>query len=464
MLTHREELLANLQAGETTRRGGWVRHSRYDLGVRIMLLTQWFDPEPTLKGMLFARELVSRGHDVTVVTGFPNYPGGKIYPGYSIRPFTREDISGVHVVRVALYPSHDGSAVKRVLNYLSFALSASVAVLVVRRPDVAYVYHPPATVGVPGILLKTFRRVPFVYDIQDLWPDTLASTGMIRDGSRALRVVDLVLRRIYSNADRIVVLSSGFKTALVKRGVPEEKVEVIPNWADEAQMSVADPSPSRRRELGFDDRCTITFAGNMGAAQDLDTVLNAAELLRGEGRVRFLLIGAGIDRERLEMETERRELANVWFLPRLPFSEIGEILKASTALLVHLRDDPLFEITIPSKTQAYLMTGRPILMGVRGDAAAMVSEADAGFVFEPGDASSLATAVRRLLSMAPQDLTDMGQRGMDYYYERLALNVGVTRFEAVLDQASGSTKRSPLARLLSFARLVPVARDQRTRS
>src|SRR5690606_27764828 len=157
--------------------------------VRVLLLTQWFDPEPTFKGLVFARELVRQGFEVEVVTGFPNYPGGKLYPGYRVKLLQREFIDGVHVTRVPLYPSHDHGAIKRVLTYVSFAAALLFYGLFgAKRADVIYAYHPPLTVGIAAALIRFFRRIPVVYDIQDMWPDTLRATGMFSN-EKALGVV-----------------------------------------------------------------------------------------------------------------------------------------------------------------------------------------------------------------------------------------------------------------------------------
>lgn len=200
---------------------------------RVLLLTQWFDPEPTFKGLVFARELVRQGFEVEVLTGFPNYPGGKIYPGYKVRLIQREAIDGVQVTRVPLYPSHDQGAVGRVLNYASFATaSLFYGLFAAKRPDVIYAYHPPLTVGIAAALIRMFRRVPVVYDIQDMWPDTLRATGMFSN-SIALKVVSKVCDWLYRQVDQIVVLSPGFKRLLIERGVPKDKIEVIYNWCAE---------------------------------------------------------------------------------------------------------------------------------------------------------------------------------------------------------------------------------------
>jgi lipopolysaccharide/colanic/teichoic acid biosynthesis glycosyltransferase len=410
--------------------------------MHILIVSQWFDPEPTFKGLLFAKELQRQGHQVSVLTGFPNYPGGRIYPGYRVRAFQHEVMEGVPVTRVALYPSHDNSGFKRALNYASFAASASIGALLVKRPDVAYVYHPPATVGLPAMVLKVLRGVPFVYDVQDLWPDTLAATGMI-NGSVTLSLVDRAMSRIYRMASRIAVLSDGFGAALERRGISAGRLDIIPNWADEVQINVGPHAATADSKwpAGLEDKFTVTFAGNLGKAQALETVLDAAELLRDQDEVRFLLVGGGVEASSLADEAKRRDLNNIMFIPRQPINEIGEFLFRSDALLVHLRDDPLFEITIPSKTQAYLMAGRPILMGVKGDAATMIEEAGAGIAFEPESAVQLAAAARRLISLTPTERQAMGASGAKYYAEKLALKVGAERFSTSLSRASLSKPR-----------------------
>ncbi|MBB6017763.1 sugar transferase [Deinococcus radiopugnans] len=416
--------------------------------MRILLITQWFDPEPSFKGLLFAQELRRQGHQVEVLTGFPNYPGGKVYPGYRVRPFQREIMDGIPILRVPLYPSHDGSGVKRALNYLSFAAAASIGTLFVSRPDVAYVYHPPATVSLPAMVLQALRRVPFVYDIQDLWPDTLAATGMMENAA-VLKGVGGWMNQVYRQAAHITVLSEGFKERLQQRGVPENKLSVIPNWTDEGQIDLAAPDPARARELGFEGRFNVVFAGTMGKAQALDTVLEAAELLQiSQPTARFVMIGGGVEVERLQAQTLERQLSNVVFLPRRPPSEIGEILNLADALLVHLKDDPLFSITIPSKTQAYLMVGKPILMGVRGDAAQMVEDAGAGYAFEPQHPQTLADAVERLIGMTASERDHMGVSGQAYYWQKLSLEVGTNEFVRVFAQVATNKHSDRSRRLL----------------
>jgi lipopolysaccharide/colanic/teichoic acid biosynthesis glycosyltransferase/glycosyltransferase involved in cell wall biosynthesis len=422
--------------------------------MKILILTQWFEPESTFKGLLFAKELAARGHEVQVLTGYPNYPGGVLYPGYRIRPWMRETLDGIDVLRVALYPSHDNSGLHRAFNYLSFSLSAAVfGTALIRKPDVIYVYHPPITVGLAAAVIGIFRRTPFVYDIQDLWPDTVAASGMMTNRA-ALGLLGWACKFVYRRANHITVLSPGFKETLVNRGVPPEKVDVIYNWCDEASMA---PHDGPRMQLAETGRFCILFAGMMGRAQGIESVLNAAQICRTTApSAEFIFIGGGVDRSRLESMAGQMELSNVRFLPLQPMSAMGNILADADALLVHLKDDPLFRITIPSKTQAYLVAGKPIIMGVRGDAADLVRRSNSGVFCEPGNPQSIADAVKELVDSGVERLTAMGRSGRAFYDCELSLSRGVSKFEGVFNAIvlAAQSRRTRQCGLRLFAKAV----------
>lgn len=401
----------------------------------MLLLTQWFDPEPTFKGLVFARELVRQGFDVEVVTGFPNYPGGKVYAGYKIKLIQRECIDGVQITRLPLYPNHDQSAIKRVLNYASFAASTLVyGLFMAKRADVMYAYHPPLTVGIAASLIRWVRGIPLVYDIQDMWPDTLKATGMLNN-PRALALVGRVCDCVYKRVDQVVVLSPGFKRLLVQRGVPESKVEVIYNWADESALM--SPVGSVPAAFPDKDRFRVVFAGNMGKAQALDAVLDAAAILQARGsRATLVMLGGGVDVPRLKTRALEMKLGNVVFLPPVPMSEVGTVLAVADVLLVHLRKDPLFEITIPSKTQAYMVVGKPLLMAVNGDAADLVRQAQCGLTAESETPKDLADAVDALAAMPAEEMKQMGENASRFYEEDLGMQVGVAKFAAVFASLS----------------------------
>lgn len=400
------------------------------MATRILLLTQWFDPEPTFKGIVFAKQLVRQGFDVEVVTGFPNYPGGKLYPGYRIKLFQKEIIDGVKITRVPLYPSHGESGFGRVLNYISFAAAASIyGVFFGRKPDVIYAYHPPLTVGMAAILIKLFRRAPVVYDIQDMWPDTLRATGMFLN-ERALAVVGSVCDWVYRRVDRLVALSPGFKRLLIQRKVPEYKIDVIYNWCAEDLLDapVGDLHPDFPSGSAF----KVLFAGNMGKAQALNAVLDAAEILQAESSdVVFIFLGGGVEVKNLKRLAFSKNLANVRFLPAVSMHEVGRYLKGADALMVHLKKDPLFTITIPSKTQAYMAAGKPILMAVDGDAADLIRQAGCGEIAESESAESIAQAAMKLMNKDRAALDQMGSNASQFYQEQLSLQEGAMKFGEV---------------------------------
>ncbi|MFO7568530.1 MAG: glycosyltransferase family 4 protein [Smithellaceae bacterium] len=403
--------------------------------MRILLLTQWFQPEVMLKGLPFAKALAARGHDVEVLTGFPNYPGGKIYSGYRLRLYAKEIMQGVLVHRVWLYPSHDRSALRRILNYCSFALSALlIAPWVVRnKPDVVYVYNL-VTLGLSAFILRRLWGCRVVMDIQDLWPESVAGSGMLNKPfllSRLTRFCNWV----YQKADGLAVLSPGFEKILTGRGVPQKNIDVIYNWCDEESLQSVAPGGALTKDPRLAGKFTVLFAGTMGVLQGLDTVLATAKLCAERlPDVRFLLVGGGTEKQRLEEKAARMKLDNVIFLPFRNPGEMGEVFAAADALLVHLKDEPVFRVTIPSKTQAYLYAGKPVIMAVRGDAACLIEKSQGGVVCAPEDPEALARAIGALFQMPAEQRRGMGQKGRDFYLGNLSLSCGVARFDRLFSQ------------------------------
>ncbi|MEJ2743002.1 MAG: glycosyltransferase family 4 protein [Gammaproteobacteria bacterium] len=347
---------------------------------RIVILTQWFDPEPTFKGLLFAKKLEERGFEVEVVTGYPNYPGGRLYDGYKLHLYKKDIVDGIKVHRVYLYPSHDSSKIRRIMNYSSFALSALFFCLFfLKRPKALYVYHPPLTTGVVASIVSKIRRIPFVYDIQDLWPDTLKSTGMI-SSEKVLAWVGRVAHYVYKSATSIVVLSEGFKQLLINRGVDPNKISVIYNWADERYIK-----PAAKENYCLGSTFNVLYAGNFGKAQDLSVLVEAAELLKDKGCIKITLIGNGQEKYKLNQLVKEKRLSNIEILDSVPVSEISSYLSSADALFVHLKSDPLFTVTIPGKTQAYLAVGKPIIMGVEGCAAELIDLSGGGVLVKSSD-------------------------------------------------------------------------------
>lgn len=406
--------------------------------MKILFLTQWFDPEPTFKGMVFAQELVRQGFDVEVLTGFPNYPSGKIYPGYTLKWLQKDFINDVQVTRVPLYASHDSSAIKRVANYVSFACAALIYGLIgAKNIDVIYAYHPPLTTGLTAGLLRLIKRVPVVYDIQDMWPDTLRATGMLNN-ERALAEVSKVCDWVYARADHLVVLSPGFKRLLVERGVSSSKITVIYNWADEQALAKKTALPNANFNTGFNtdlidsSKFNVIFAGNIGKAQALDSVLKAALIIsKIDSNIQFTFIGGGLELDHLKLQASEMGLSNTRFILPVSMLEIGGFLEKADVLLVHLKADPLFEITIPSKTQAYMAAGKPLLMAVNGDAAQLVVDSACGVAVPPQNERALADAILELAAMPRVELAAMGERAALYYRDYLSVAKGVAKFAEI---------------------------------
>ena len=404
--------------------------------MKILLLTQWYPPEPCVLLHELAQTLQAKSHDVTVLTGFPNYPSGNLYPGYRLRLYQREMLAGVPVIRVPLYLDHSLSSIKRVLNYVSFAFSSSIlGFWLAPRPDVIFVYHPPLTIGISAWILSRLWGIQFVYQIQDMWPETLSATGMIKSG-HLLSITGRFAQWVYSKAYSILAISPGFKKNLIDKGVSAEKVRVISNWMQDDVSERTDPDEKQAQELGLAGRFNIIFAGNIGEAQGLETVLEAAKLLKGHPEVQFVFVGDGTALPRLEKKAGDQLITNVRFLGRFPHDAMPGLYALADVLLVHLNDDPLFRITIPHKILNYMASGKPILAALAGDGADLVTAAGAGISCPPGKQEALAVAVRDFLRMSAEERKAMGERGLQTMRTRFNREVLIAKIEKVLIQAS----------------------------
>lgn len=403
--------------------------------MRIAFISQFFDPEggsAAIPGAI-VRALQERGHDVEVVTGFPSYPHGRLYDGYRLRPYMRETVRGVTVHRVPLYPSHDRSAVRRILNFVSFMASVStLGALLSRRAQVALVYSTPGTVGMAGLVLRRLLRRPFVLYIQDVWPDTVTATGMLPQRLNA--VAEWTLHRfcnqVYRAAARIAVISPGMKVLLVDRGVPAEKVEIVYNWVDESLFKPVQTEQS----LGADFE--VMYAGNIGDIQGLDVAIRAVAALGGESRVVLRFVGSGVAQERLARLARDVGVADrVRFEGARDISEMALVMSSADVQLVSLRDDPLFHLTMPSKIQAILSCGLPLITCAPGDAGVLTEWSGAGWSVPAGDVDKLASVFRHVSSLNRDELVEHGRTGRRFYEEHLSAEVGSHALELALSAA-----------------------------
>jgi glycosyltransferase involved in cell wall biosynthesis len=398
--------------------------------MRVLILSIYHDPEPIPKTGELARELQRRGHEVTVVTAFPHYPSGDLYPGYRLAPWRWEIRDGVRILRTFIYPYHGKRSSLRMLNYLTWMVSSIQAAWLTPACDVLYVWHPPLTVGVSAWFIAKLKRIKYVYDVQDLWPESALASGLMKPG----RLVNFLYRLadwVYARAPRIFVVSRAAAGHLHERGVDAAKIAVAQHWVE---TSVFQGGSSRdvRAEYGWGDRFVVMFAGNLGMVQGLETIIEAAALVPATVGAHFVFVGDGADRRRLEQLTEERRLGNVQFVGRHPAAEMPDFLRAADGLLVHLRPSGIAEHAIPTKILSYLAAGRPILCAAGGASADLVGEAGAGLTLAPGDPAGLAAAVTRLASMTLKDRLQSGERGRQYLIANFEKTRVIDFYEQVL--------------------------------
>ena len=402
--------------------------------MRILFIKQLFHPEPTARSIDFASELIKNGHEVQVLTSFPSYPFGKIYDGYKQKMFHRETIGEVEVIRVPIYPNQSGKAFHRMLNYMSYAISTTLFGLPrVKRPDVVFAYHGALPVGIPATIYKWFTGVPFVYDVNDIWPDTLQATGMLKN-KWMLKFVHLWCQYTYKMAGKITVLSEGFREKLISRNVKPEKVEFINQWSRNKTVDPLSIEDSIKDHF-LPEEFNILYAGNVGKAQSLFSIVDSFyELQDDYPKLIFTILGDGVERENLIKYVKDKGINNVKFIDRVDSSLVGKYLYCADVLLVHLKDDPLFRITIPSKIIGCHHAGRPILLGIKGDAENVIKESGAGFIFEPDNVEDLKHKLRQLLTMSKDELREMGKNGKNYYETHFTIETNTQHFIDIFEE------------------------------
>lgn len=406
--------------------------------MRILFLSQFFWPETRTAPMNLAEmaaDLQSRGHEVLVITGFPNHPHGRIYDGYQQRLWQWDEYKGVRLLRLPLYPDHSRSLLKRLLSFGSFTFSsATLGPLLGHsfKPDVLFVYFAPLTIGWSAAWLSRLFNAPLVYWITDLWPENLRASGS-RINDRAYGM----LRRIedwgYRRSSQICVDSPGFRTNLLEKGVPDTKIHVVAEWAEEDIFFPVPQDTHLAETYGFAGKFNIVYGGNFGAVQGLDTVVQAAGRLLDLPEIQFVFIGDGTELERLQRLVAEAELPNVRFIPRQPMETIHRFFALADVLLVHLKDVPIFRLQLPSKVIAYLACGRPILCAVPGAAEQVVLDAQAGLSCASEDADALAGRVRDFYALSPEQRQAMGERGRSAYLAQYTRSVQVGRIEQILE-------------------------------
>jgi len=373
--------------------------------MRILFLTDNFPPEvnaPASRTFEHAREWAVAGHEVTIITCVPNFPKGKIYQGYRNKLAQKEYVDGIKVIRVWTYIAANEGFVKRTLDYVSFAVSATIAAAGMKRPDIVVGTSPQFFTAMAACAVGLLKRTPWVFELRDIWSESIKVVGALQDGA-TLRVLEAIEMFLYRRARIIVAVTEAFRQTLILRGVPEYKIHVVPNGADLSRFGPRAKPVELLEKLGLTDCFVAGYVGTHGLAHGLETLLDAAHLLMhqpGAEHIRFMLLGDGARKQTLVERAQTLQLTNVVFVDSVTKEEVPDYWALLDVSIIHLKKDPLFKTVIPSKLFECMAMGLPVLHGVEGESAAIVQREQFGETFEPESAAGLAEALLRL-SNAP---------------------------------------------------------------
>ena len=416
--------------------------------MRILFLTMYYKPDNAATGILMAElaeELAQHGHDVRVITSMPHYSTNSIWPEYKRKWFKRERQGPILIHRVWSYvPVHKDRLLPRFFSYLSFTLLSALAGLLMPRPDVIVTPSPspPLTNGISAYLLGRLRGIPFVSNIQDIYPDVAIRMGVMKNKS-VIRAYKKLERFVYAHSEAITVISEGFRSNLTAKGVPADKISVIPNFIDSAFVL---PHPRRNDfslEQGWDDKFVVLFAGNVGMSQGLDTVLEAAGLLQGTPGLLFAIVGNGASKPSLLAQAEKMGLHNVQFLPYQSYDQVPKLYSSADVGLIPLRRG-FSSDSVPSKLFTIMGVARPVIASVdaRSETAEVITQAKCGLCLEPEDPQALADAIRTIYSDKAR-ADDMGRRGRQYVERHYTRTSVARQYEEVFARLLSSTDSLP---------------------
>lgn len=391
--------------------------------MKILFLTDNFYPEvnaPASRTYEHAREWVKAGHEVTVITCVPNFPKGKVFDGYKNKLWQKEVIDGIEVIRVWSYIAANKGFVRRTLDFISFSVTSFLAGLFVKA-DVIVATSPQFFTALSGRTLSFWKRVPWIMEVRDLWPESIKTVGAMKD-NLFIRYFEWEEMRCYRSAKTIVVVTDSFKRTLTARGIDEAKIKVVKNGVDKEMFKPVPKDEALIGELGLEGKKIIGYIGTHGMAHKLDFILDCARNMQGRNDFHFLFIGAGAEREALLAKKEREGITNVTMLDSVPKDQVVRYISILDLSLINLRKSELFKTVIPSKMFENAGMQIPIIMGVQGEAQEMLEEYGAGLCFEPENEEDFNAKLQQLLS--DPDLYERCRTGgaeMSRDYDRKAL-------------------------------------------
>lgn len=381
--------------------------------MKILVVTQYFWPENFRVNDL-CDALIERGHEVTVYTGLPNYPEGAFFNGYSLWGPYKETKGKIKIIRCPLIPRGKNKSLRLALNYFSFFFLASILApfLVRGKFDKVFVYEPsPITVAIPGIVLKYLKKAPMFFWVTDLWPESLVATGVVKN-KKILNLVTVLVRWLYKHSDKILVTSKGFIPRVKALDVPDDKIIYWPQWAEAFFSKKAVEYNDPNLPAGF----VVMFAGNIGSSQDFETIVSSAVMLKDHKNIHFVILGDGLMRQWAETVVKKESLSDTFhFLGRKPVESMPYYYSKADVMLMSLTNTDLFSITVPSKLQTYLASGKPVLASLNGEGAEIVNEFKAGVTCPASNPKLLSEAVLKMSKLSSEELKEMGENAFKCY-------------------------------------------------
>ncbi|MCL0028535.1 glycosyltransferase family 4 protein [Dehalococcoidia bacterium] len=416
--------------------------------MKILYISQYYPPEtgaPAARVSEMARHWVRAGHRVTVLTGFPINQTGIVDPDYRSRMrklFYREEIDGVDVIRTWLMPLPNRRVYERVLVYVSFLLSSSLRGIFLSRPDVIIATSPQLLVGLTGLWLSLIKRVPSVLEIRDLWPESLAASGVGRSDSLMTRSLRMVASLLYRSCDHVVTVTEAIRDALITwQNLEPKKVSVVENGVETDIFAPTGPTESVKNSLGLEGKFVVSYIGTLGQAHGLEVAIQAAGELRDRWKdIQFLMVGEGAEKDNLVDLATRAGLGNVRFLDGQPRQEIPSLIRASDVCLVMLKKNTVFETVVPTKMLEFMACGRPVILCVNGQARSLLESAKGGLYVEPGNATGLAEAIVHLKQDASLREA-LGMSGRRYVVENMTRAAKACQYVDVLNTIAGVRRR-----------------------
>lgn len=402
--------------------------------MRVGILTQYYWPEPVTRLDGLVRGLLAAGDEVEVLTALPSWPHGAYYEGYTRKTIYEEHHKGARIIRTYCWPYRGSTTWKRLTNYGSFMVSSHWGARRLEALDVLYVYHPPLTISVPAVTISKAKNVPFIYDVEDIWPEAGLAADALQTGM-LYRLMARWARWAYAHAAHITVLAPPFADTLSEQGVPRDKISVLPNWADDAIYAPLDDAETRSRLGLTKDDFVVMYAGNMGSTHGVEVILDAADRLRDETAIVFYMVGTGPEFNDLVYRKEQLGLDRVYFLGYQEPKKMPPLLAAADILVVHLKRSPSGAVSLPSRIPAYMACARPILVAAEGAPRLIVEQAGCGMGCAPEDAEAMANAILWARSDRAT-LANMASRGRTAYLANFSESAVVPRLVDMVHQVA----------------------------